>query len=145
MATTDKNTARATLEATLNILCKQINLQANGDLKKLQSSGAPLAKTPEHHDMPVPTGLVAAYNDVSGSMDLKVDKPKVTDHGTMFIYAPAATAPANKNDWKMVHSNGHSTTIKGLTPGQNYSLSAAYKGKDGVDLIFAPAITKMAV
>lgn len=145
IAVTAKNVARGILENNLRIVCTQVNLQANGDLGKLQSSGAPLAKTPGSHDMPIPTGLSIQYNNIPGSVDVSVDKPNVSDHGTLFAYTLAAIAPANTNDWKNIHANGHKLTINGLTAGQTYQFSAAYKGKDGEDLIWAPAITKMVV
>jgi hypothetical protein len=95
--------------------------------------------------MPVPTGIIAMHNDVSGSMDVKVDKPNVTDHGTMFAYNLVSNVQPDINKWPVKHANGHSLTISGLTPGQNYQFSAAYKGKDTDPLVWCPPITKMAV
>jgi hypothetical protein len=145
MAITAKNEARAALLINLRVVCRQINLQANGDLGKLQSSGAPLAKTRSSHDMPMPTGLSIKYNNISGSVDVSVDKPSVSDHGTLFAYTLVASAAADVNDWKNLHANGHSLTINALTAGQTYQFSAAYKGKDTEKLIWAPAVAKMVV
>jgi hypothetical protein len=144
-AVTAKDMAKKVLQDALSVLCQQINIQCGGDKEKAQSSGAPLAKTPTVSVMPVPTGLVVKYNDVSGSVDIKVDTPNVSDHGTIFAYTLATNAPTNLNDWKLAIANGHKATIKGLTAGQTYAFAAAYKGRDEDDLIWCPAINKMVV
>lgn len=140
-----KDAAREVLLDDLRIICTQANLQANGDLVKLKSTGAPLNKEPSSSIMPVPTDMEVKYNDVSGSVHISVDKPNVSDHGTMFAYTLAADAPADINDWKIRHSNGHSLTLKGMTSKQDYKFAAAYKGLDDDELIWCAVITKLVV
>jgi len=144
-AVTLKDIAKKVLTDDLHVLALQVNLQAGGDVAKLQSSGIPLALKPSAQVMPVPTGLQVQQNDVSGSVTVNIDVPNVSHHGTLFAYTLAANAPANANDWKQKHANGHSIALNGLTPGTSYQFAAAYKGRDEVDLIWCPAIAKMVV
>jgi len=144
-AVTVKDIAKKVLTDALHVVALQVNLQAEGDVAKLQSSGIPLVQKGTAQVMTVPTGLQVQLTDVSGSVNISVDVPAVTDHGTLFAYTLAANAPANANDWKHKHANGHSLTIGGLAAGSNYQFAAAYKGRDEDDLIWCPAITKMVV
>lgn len=144
-AVTVKDIAKKVLTDALHVVALQVNLQANNDVAKLQSSGIPLVQHGTAQVMPVPTGLQVQLTDVSGSVNISVDVPAVSHHGTLFAYTPAANAPASANDWKHKHGNGHSFTLSGLTAGSTYQFAAAYKGRDEDDLIWCPAITKMVV
>ena len=144
-ATTAKDLAKTVLENDLHLLALQVNLQANGDITKLQSSAIPLVAHGTPQQMPVPANLQIKQTDVSGSFLVSVDVPNVHDHGTLFAIAPITSTDTNPNDWKMYHANGHSRTIKGLTAGTSYRICAAFKGADDADLVFCAPITKMVV
>ena len=147
MAVTAKDLAKTVLTNDLHILALQVNLQANGDITKLQSSGFPLAQQGSSQTMPVPTGSKVDYNNVSGSVDISVNKPNVSDHGTIFAYWDSSLGayPQNPYDWKVRHANGHSFTLTGLTVGTVYVFCCAYKGKDTDAMIWGDRISKMVV
>ena len=142
-AVAEKNAARADLIVLLSTIAIQVNLQANGDLVKLQSSGFPLVKHPERRVQPVPSNL-KVVNGNNGEMLASVDNSAVGDNGTIFAYTPATNTVTDANLWMLKHANKHSITIKGLTPGVAYKFTAAYKGNDDDDLVWADPITKFA-
>jgi hypothetical protein len=141
---TAKDVAKAALAAKLSVLAVSVNLQANGDLGKLQSSGLPLAKVPEHHTMGVPSDFEVDRANIAGNMEVKVENPIYGTHGTIFAFwKPSLGAtPASINDWFFRHSNGHSFTITGLTPNVPYPFAAAYKGNDDEALVWTAITTK---
>jgi len=143
-AITVKNTAKIILETKLSVLATAVNLQAKGDLKKLQGSGLELAKTPEHNFQDIPENFKVERANIAGNMALSVSKPIVTNHGTVFAFwKPSLGAtPANINDWFQRHCNGHHLTITGLVPNVPHPFAAAYKGNDNEPLVWS-AITIM--
>jgi hypothetical protein len=143
---TAKNVAKATLVAALSVLTSQINIQASGDLGKLQTTGFPLAKTPQHRVMEDVINFQVARGKAAGTIDLSVDKPMHGDNGTVFAFWDIALGetPANIDEgWFHRFSNGHSITITGLTPGKTYPFAAAYKGSDSDTLVWSAIISKM--
>jgi hypothetical protein len=147
MAVTAKDLAKTVLTNALQILALQVNLQANGDITKLQSSGIPLVQQGSSQTMPVPTGAKVDYNNVSGSVDVSVSKPNVSDHGTIFAYWDTSLGayPQNPYNWRVRHANGHSFTLTDLTVGTVYVFCCAYKGKDTDALIWGDRISKMII
>lgn len=145
-AVTAKNTAKAALVLKLSVLCSSINLQANGDVGKLQSTGFTLAKDASHQQMGDVINFKVERGSNAGEMKLSVDKPPYTDHGTVFAYWDTAlgATPENINKWFHRSCNGHSLTITGLKPGTSYPFAAAYKGSDADALVWSAIITKMA-
>lgn len=136
-----KNTARAILETSFSAVAVIVNQQANGDLAKLQSSGIRLAKQPVKMPQPLPVNF-RVENGNNGDINVAVDRSPVTNHGTVFAYTPAANAASDINLWTIKPVNGHSAVIKGLPAGVAYLFSAAYKGNDDEDLVWAAPITK---
>ena len=145
-AVTAKDTAKGVVEVKLAVIAKAVNLQANGDLIKLQSSGLPLVKLPVHNNMGVPANLKVARTNIAGNMEVSVDKPIYGTHGTIFAFwkPELGPTPANINDWFFRHSNGLSFTITGLTPNVAYPFAAAYKGNDNEPLVWTAITTKSA-
>ncbi len=141
LAVTAKNTARTTLEKSFGAVAVIVNQQANGVLGKLQGSGIPLTEQPSYDVQPVPVNF-RVDNGANGVMNVAVDKSTVTDHGTVFAYTPVVNAPSDINLWTLKPANGHSAVVKGLPAGAAYLFSAAYKGRDDDDLVWASAITK---
>lgn len=142
-AVIEKNAARKDLLSSLRVIAIQVNLQADGDLLKLQSSGLPLAAIPQHHMQSAPEGLIVD-NGNSGELYAKVDRSPAGDNGTVFAYTLANNAATNPEAWTVKPVNSHSITVKGLTPGMEYKFSAAYKGNDEEDLVWAPPVSKFA-
>ncbi len=140
-----KNTARTVLVDALSVLCAQINIQAAGDLAKLQTTGFVLAKTPEHQMMGDVINFQVKRGANAGSMELSVDKPPYADHGTEFAYwdPTLGAAPTDINQWFQRHSNGHSISLTGLQAGKTYPFAAAYKGADADALLWSAVISKM--
>ena len=145
-AVTAKDTSKGVLEVKLAVISKAVNLQANGDLAKLQSSGLPLAKLPVHNNMGVPANLKVAPTNISGDMFVSVDKPIYGTHGTIIAFwkPELGPTPANINDWFFRHSNGLSIVIKGLVPNIPYHFAAAYKGNDTEALVWTAIVAKSA-
>jgi len=143
-AVTAKDTAKEVLATKLSVLATAVNLQAAGDLGKLQTTGLPLAKVPAHHSMETPTNFVVARTNIAGNMEVSVDTPIYGTHGTIFAFwkPSLGPTPANINDWFFRHSNGHSFTITGLTPNTPYPFAAAYKGNDNEPLVWTAIMIK---
>jgi len=140
-AVTTKNTARETLLASFSEVAVIVNQQADGDLAKLQSSGIDLAEQPKYLPQPLPVNF-RVENGNNGVINVAVDKSPVTNRGAVFAYTPVANAPSNINTWILKPVNKHSTSIKDLPAGVAYLFSAAYKGRDDEDLVWAAPITK---
>ena len=138
-AVTLKDISKEVLENKLSILAKAANLQAKGDLSKLQKTGMPIAKIPSHHSMDVPEGFLVERTNIAGNMAVSVEKPIYSTHGTIFAFWKPALGPtpANINDWFFKHSNGNSITIKGLTPNVPHPFAAAHKGLDNEAFIWS--------
>jgi hypothetical protein len=110
-------------------------------LAKLQSSGIDLAEQPKYLPQPLPVNF-RVENGNNGVINVAVDKSPVTNRGAVFGYTPVANAPTNINTWILKPVNKHSTSIKDLPAGVAYLFSAAYKGRDDEDLVWAAPITK---
>lgn len=137
-----KREAQAKLLSLFKAVAISVNLQADGDEAKLKSSGIPLAAIKQHHHQPVPHNLTVA-NGANSAMMLKVKPSPVGDHGTVFAYTPKTNTETDPNKWMQKSVNGHKATILGLEPGSAYYFTAAYKGKDGDMLVWAPPISKI--
>jgi len=145
-AVTAKDVAKGGVEGKLAVVAKAVNLQANGDLGKLQSSGLPLVKLPVHNNMGVPADLEVERDNIAGYMKVSVGTPIYGTHGTIIAFwkPELGPTPANINDWFFRHSNGHSYTITGLRPNVAYPFAAAYKGNDNEPLVWTAITTKSA-
>lgn len=140
-----KKGLRTILENKANILTTEINVQANGDLILLKSTGFPLAKLHDHLYMGDVINFQVIRSIIGGTMDLSVDKPNHNDYGTLFAYwdPDLGPAPEDINEWFHRHTNGHSRSIKKLKIGKTYPFSAAYIGNDADDLLWADVVYKM--
>jgi hypothetical protein len=141
-AITLKDISKGVLEDKLSILAKSANIQAKGNLAKLQRTGLPLTKIPSHHSMDVPEGFVVERANISGSMNVSVFKPIYSTHGTIFAFWKPALGPTptDINHWFFRHSNGLSLTITGLTPNVPHPFAVAFKGLDNEAFVWS-AIT----
>ena len=140
-----KKGLRRILENKANILTTEINVQANGDLILLKSTGFPLTKGHDHLYMGDIINFQVTRSNTGGTINLSVDKPNHNDYGTLFAYwdPELGPAPEDINEWFHRHTNGHSRSIKKLKIGKVYPFSAAYIGNDADDLIWCDIIYKM--
>ncbi len=140
-AVAEKNEARKTLIPLFSAIAVAVNLQAGGNLEKLQTSGIRLAKHKQHHQQPLPVNLKVGYG-FNGGMLVSVAKSPVGDRGTVFAYTPVTNTSTNPNSWTLHPSNGHKAVISGLPAGAEYFFTAAYKGRDKDALVWAPPVRK---
>lgn len=142
---TDKNTARLNLLVCLSVLTAQINIQAGGDLAKLQRTGFTLVKAHEHQHMGEVLNFSVKRGVNAGSIDLSVEKPIYSHYGTVFAFwdTTLGATPVDINQWFQRHCNGHALILTGLTAGKTYPFAAAYKGSDADTLIWSDVISKM--
>jgi hypothetical protein len=127
--TARKNAARKVLVVDLKNIALEVNIQANGDLLKLQSSGLRLAKTRSKVGiLPKPTGFTVRSGGNSGDLLCIVDThPNALSYN---FYSAPAPSPASINDWRLTPSTTHKKNIAGFTPGKQYELKCAYQGSE---------------
>jgi hypothetical protein len=133
-----KNEARVALLENLRTIGMEINLQANNDLLKLQSSGFHLAKERSKVGiLPKPTGFTVKSGDNSGDLLCNVD---ANPNASMYnFYSAPVPAPANINDWRLTPSTNRKKNIPGFIPGKQYELKCAYQGSEDT-LIYSDSV-----
>lgn len=136
--TAAKNAARALLLEELRVIGIEVNLQANNDLQKLQSSGFHLAKGKSRVGiLPKPTGFTVKTGDNSGDLLCNVDANTIA---SMYnFYSAPVPAPANIIDWRLTPSSSRKKNISGFTPGKQYELKCAYQGSEET-LIYSDSV-----
>ena len=118
-----KNVSRTTLENDLSALGNYVNLIADGDALKLQSSGFPLTKLPEPIgilDAPI---LTVHYGENAGEMGVEIS-PIAKASGYIVLYA-VVPAPADNNDWSSKSMSSSKSTLTHLKSGNKYVFKAA--------------------
>ena len=95
--TATKNACRLTLEHDLSTLGTYVNLIADGDMLKLQSSDFPLSKLPEPIGILEAPVLTVHYGENAGEMVIEISSIAKAS-GYIVLYAPTP-APADNNDW----------------------------------------------
>ncbi|MEI6146540.1 MAG: hypothetical protein D0531_02345 [Methylococcales bacterium] len=118
-----KNASRTTLENDLSALGNYVNLIADGDALKLQSSGFPLTKLPEPIgilDAPI---LTVHYGENAGEMAIEISPiPKASGYIVLYAVVPA---PADNNDWSSKTMSSSKATLTHLKSGNKYVYKAA--------------------
>jgi len=136
--TTAKNVSRAVLLDMLRTMALEVNLQANEDIVKLQSSGFMLSKTRSRVGvLPKPTNFKVKSGDNSGDLLCTVDAN--TNASVYNFYSAPAPAPASMADWRLTISTTRKKNISGFAPGKQYELKCAYKGSEDA-LVFSDSI-----
>ena len=140
-----KNKSRVSILIKLGKLCKEINVQGNGEEATLLTTGFPLIKVPGHIMMGDVQNFQVSRGKTAGTIDLSVDKPNYNHNGTVFSYWDPAlgVAPTDINKWFHRHSNSHSMTLKGLAIGKVYQFASAYKGNDADALVWSAIVNIM--
>lgn len=140
-----KNKSRVSLLIKIGKLCKETNVQANGDETPLLTTGFPLIKIPSHIMMGDVKNFQVSRGKSAGTIELSVDKPDYNHNGTVFAYWDPAlgVAPTDINKWFHRHSNSHSMTLTGLAIGKVYQFASAYKGNDADALVWSAIVSIM--
>jgi hypothetical protein len=137
--TVAKDDARKARLAHLRLMALQVNLQANGDKLKLETSGFTLAKeSAKVGVLPKPTGFKVKSGSNSGDFAVEVDANS-SANVYLFYFTPTP-ASTNLNDWRLVPSNKLKANISGFTPGKQYECKCGYKGSEEV-LVLNDGIT----
>lgn len=136
--TAAKNVSRAALLKILRVVGSEVNLQANGDIEKLKSSGLQLSKSRSKVGvLPKPTGFKVKSGDNSGDLLCSVDaNPNASVYN---FYSAPVPAPASITDWRLTISTMHKKNIKGFTPGKQYEVKCAYQGSEDA-LVYSDSI-----
>ncbi|MDP4207839.1 MAG: hypothetical protein Q8928_03385 [Bacteroidota bacterium] len=135
---TAKNIARKALTDFIRILGKDVNLQANGDLLKLQSSGFELSKDRSKLGvLPKPSGLKVTAGDNPGEIIATTDA--FTQATVYLFFVAVVPTPASIKDWQVEMSTSHKKKISGLTSGKQLEVKCAYKGTSD-ELIYSDSV-----
>ena len=127
--TVAKDDARKALLAQMRLMALQVNLQANGDRLKLESSGFTLVKeSTKVGVLPKPTGFKVKSGSNSGDFAVEVDANSSAN--VYLFYFMIAPGSANINDWRLIASNKRKINVSGFSPGKQYECKCAYKGSE---------------
>ncbi|MGB4775216.1 MAG: hypothetical protein WBP45_08590 [Daejeonella sp.] len=133
-----KNEAKQVIVDQLKHIAMQVNIQADGDVLKLMSSGLRLAKTAAPVGvLPKPIGFSVKSGKNSGELMFSVEANKST---TMYyFYTAPVPAPANLADWRLSPSTKSAANVSGFTPGKQYECKCVYKGS-AEELVYSDSI-----
>jgi hypothetical protein len=136
--TTKKNAAKKALLKQLNSMASVVNLQANGDKTKLESSGftlaadrAPVGILPKPENFKVKSG--------ANSGDLLFEVNANTDASTYLFYTALVPEPDSKDEWRTTPSNKRKINVSGFKRGKEYACCCAYKGSE-TTLVFSDTV-----
>ncbi|WP_320052268.1 hypothetical protein [uncultured Acetobacteroides sp.] len=126
---TEKNVQKELVCACLHDIAMEVNVQAKGDIVKLQSSGFNLPKEPKKKGvLPKPTKFKVASGTNKG--DLLCEVNSNPDAFVYNFYSAPVPAPENINEWRLTPSSTRKKNISGFTPGKEYELKCAYQGSE---------------
>lgn len=123
----EKNAAKTLVFECFHEIALEVNLQAKGDLIKLQSSGLTLVKEPKKvGELPKPEKFKVIGGANQGDFQFSVEANK----NALFynFYSAPVPAPANINEWRLTPSTTHKKNVSGFTPGKEYEFKCAYQG-----------------
>ena len=92
-----KNACRLNLENALSILGSYVNLTAEADVVKLESSGFPLSKIPEPIGILKAPTITVTYGNNPGEIHIECSVIHNAS-GYLILYSPLP-APADNNEW----------------------------------------------
>lgn len=134
-----KNECRDLVLDDMHHLGQKVNLQANGNLEILQSSGFLLSKEPISRGvLPKPTGFKVVSGENSGELTCSVEA--FAGVRVYCFYYTEAPAIEDISKWQLSISTVRKKKISGLTPGKLYTLRCAYKGTEE-ELIYSDPIS----
>jgi len=121
--TANKNACRLTLETALFTLGNYVNLVAENDVVKLESSGFPLSKLPEPIGILEAPHLTVSYGKNPGELIIEISVvPKAS--GYIVLYSPLP-APADNNEWYEIVFSGTRGTLTRLKSETKYVIKVA--------------------
>jgi hypothetical protein len=121
--TANKNACRLTLESTLFSLGNYVNLIAETDLVKLDSSGFPVSKVPEPIGILPAPSLTVGYGKNPGELTIDIDVvPKASGYIVLYSQSPA---PAENTEWYQILLSTSKGMLIHLTSGTKYVIKAA--------------------
>ena len=121
--TANKNACRLTLETALHRLGNYVNLVAENDVVKLDSSGFPISKLPEPIGILEAPNLTVYYGKNPGEIIIEMSVvPKAS--GYLVLYSPLP-APAENAEWYDKLFSGAKGTLTNLKSGAKYIFKAA--------------------
>ena len=137
--TLTKNTLRAALIATLDLLATYVELTANNDPQKIISSGFNLNSGTRTAQVPGMTSIMSVTNVASGKLGLEL---QVTDNA--WAYVVEYTALPNGAVKTATFTNAHDVTLTGLTPATMYSLRVQVMGSGNQVTEWSNTVQQMA-
>lgn len=127
--TTKKNAAKKVLLKQLNGMASVVNLQANGDKTKLESSGftligdsGPVGILPKPENFKVKSG--------ANSGDLLFEVKANTNADMYLFYTAPVPEPESMDEWRTSPSNKRKVNVSGFKRGKEYACCCAYKGSE---------------
>ncbi len=121
--TANKNACRLTLETALFTLGNYVNLVAENDVVKLESSGFPLSKLPEPIGILEAPTLTVHYGNNPGELIIEISVvPKASGYIVLYSTLPA---PADNNEWYETVFSGTRGTLSNLKSETKYVIKAA--------------------
>jgi hypothetical protein len=121
--TANKNACRLTLENALYALGYYVNLVADNDVVKLDSSGFPISKLPEPIGILEAPTITVHYGNNPGEMYIEISHvPKAS--GYIVLYSPIP-APADNGEWYQKIVSGTKVTITNLKSESKYDFKVA--------------------
>jgi hypothetical protein len=135
---TEKNVLKGLVCECLHDIALEVNMQAKGDIVKLQSSGLMLPKEPKKKGiLPKPEKFKVVSGANRGDFLCEVESNK--DAFVYNFYSAPVPAPDNINEWRLTLSTTRKKNISGFTPGKEYELKCAYQGSEDT-LTFSDSI-----
>ena len=110
--TANKNATRLSLETALSTLANYVNLTANYDLVKLESSGFTISKLPESVGILDAPNLKIDYGNNSGEVNYEITSTPNAS-GYIILYTPLP-APADNSLWRSKTVSAAKGTITNL-------------------------------
>ncbi len=121
--TANKNACRLTLETALFTLGNYVNLVAEHDVVKLESSGFPVSKLPEPIGILEAPTLTVHYGNNPGELIIEISVvPKASGYIVLYSTLPA---PADNNEWYEIVFSGTRGTLTRLKSETKYVIKAA--------------------
>ena len=121
--TANKNACRATLEGALYALGAYVNMIAQSDVVKLESSGFPISKQPEPVGILDAPTLTVRYGNNAGEIGIEIGiVPRSS--GYIVLYSPLP-APVDNDEWYSKVFSSSKGTLTHLTSESRYVFKAA--------------------
>jgi hypothetical protein len=114
-----KNISKSTLQNALTVMANYVNLMANGDVAKLESSGFELNKIAQKHGILDAPHAIHLSSNLEGQVDIRIDK--VENAGGYLISYKAS----DEEIWQNILFSKTSGTVKDLKSVAKYEFKVA--------------------